>query len=182
MRGGWIMGLVVLLCTGAASGSSARKMDQALRSDASLKHFLRSYAHDAVEGDDKSTRFATADLPGTRLKLVYLSGRSWCGSGGCTLLVLQREGPTFKRVSEISISRPPIVMLGMRHNGLPDIGVWVEGGGIHPGYQAALPFNGRHYADNLTVAPAHKTKARAGQVLISVETPAAPLFDWEPRQ
>jgi hypothetical protein len=177
MRGGCIMGLIILLCTGA-SGAPARNTDKvALQSDASLKHFLRAYAHDATQADDRSTRFSTADLPGTGLKLVYLSGRSWCGSGGCTLLVLQRGGPGFKQVSEISISRPPIVMFGARHNGLPDIGVWVQGGGIHPGYHAVLPFDGKHYAENPTVAPAHKARGGGGRVLISETTPSRPLFD-----
>ena len=177
MRCGRTIGLTLCLCMAAADVAPAAYADVTDPPNARLQQFLRSYAHDPIEGDDKSTRFSAAALPGTDLMLVYLRGRSWCGSGGCTLLVLRPHRTTFQLLSEISISRPPITMLKSRHHGLPDIGVWVQGGGILPGYQAALPFNGKGYADNPTVRPARKVTGDSGPILIGDKTPTARLFD-----
>lgn len=177
MRCGRMIGLTLCLSMVAADAAPAKYSNVIDRPDARLQQFLRSYAHDPIEGNDKSTRFSAAALPGTDLTLVYLRGRSWCGSGGCTLLVLRPKGRSFQLLSEISISRPPIAVLKSRHHGLPDIGVWVQGGGILPGYQAALPFNGKGYADNPTVRPARKVTGDSGRTLIGDKAPATRLFD-----
>jgi len=100
--------------------------------------------------------------------IVLLSGRQFCGSGGCTLLVLQRHGASWHLVSKTTLVRPPIRALRTRNDGWATLSVQVQGGGIMPGYTATLPFQGSGYAANPTTAPAIRAHGKpAGSVLIS---------------
>ena len=81
-----------------------------------------------------------------RIALVYLVGMNWCGSGGCTLLIL-RPGPTgWEPLGNlVTLVSNPVRVLTTSTNGLPDIGVTVSGGGGPPAYEAKLSFDGRSY-------------------------------------
>lgn len=61
--------------------------------DMRLKGFVRSYLQSLAPADE-TTRVAVAAIPDNDL-LVYVEGRSWCGTGGCNLLVLKRVGRMF---------------------------------------------------------------------------------------
>jgi hypothetical protein len=77
------------------------------------------------------------------------------------------NGTSYKVISHTTIVRLPIRALRTRTNGWRDIGVFVQGGGIQPGYEAALPFDGAKYPSNPTVPPARRlSKEVAGEVLI----------------
>jgi len=91
--------------------------------------------------------------------IVYVEGRLWCGSGGCPLVIFVRDGKSWKEISETSITRPPICVLSQKSHGWNSIGVWVEGGGILPGYMAGLPFDGKKYPSNPSVPPAFHVKS-----------------------
>ena len=127
--------------------------------DYSLNKFLRSELSGSNGGDvDKSTRYSSSLInfgpQNSRVEiLVYLTGLSWCGSGGCTLYVLDFEDNSYKIVGRTTIVKLPIRVLNSTTNGRPDIGVWVRGGGANKGYEAALPFDGARYAPNPTVLP-----------------------------
>jgi len=100
--------------------------------------------------------------------IVLLSGRQFCGSGGCTLLVLQRHGAGWHLVSKTTLVHPPIRVLRTRNDGWATLSVQVQGGGIKPGYIATLPFQGSVYPANPTVAPAIRAHGKpVGSVLIS---------------
>ncbi len=58
------------------------------------------------------------------------------------------------RVTNISITRPPIRVLPTVTHGWHDLGVMVAGGGIIPGYEARLRFDGHSYPSNPTVPSA----------------------------
>ena len=77
---------------------------------------------------------------------VYLLGNRWCGSGGCHTLVLKRKGVSWSIVTKIRIARTPIRVMPDMSNGWHSIGVWVQGGGVQPGYEAELRFNGASYS------------------------------------
>jgi hypothetical protein len=120
----------------------------------SLEAFL-----DTFEGGTKHHYIASlVDLNGDRRPeaIVYLTGSTWCGSGGCTTLVLKRHEASWQLVTEIGITRLPIRAFAARSNGWRNLGVWVQGGGIQPGYEAELSFNGKQYPSNPTVAPARR--------------------------
>jgi hypothetical protein len=147
------------------------------RLDSTLKAFLQNYVK---ESPDTTLRVSVAavDLGGDGKKetLVYLSGQDWCGTGGCPLLVLAREGSSFRVISTTTITRPPIRILPTRSHGWSDLGVTVVGGGIMQAYVAKLPFNGSGYARNPTTAPASRARGPQGSVVISADDPGEPLF------
>jgi hypothetical protein len=80
--------------------------------------------------------------------IVYVTGPGWCGSGGCTLLILAPEHSSWKVVTRTDIIRPPIRMLRSKTNGWHDLSVFFQGGGVQPqsGYTAKLKFDGKTYA------------------------------------
>jgi len=100
----------------------------------------------------------------TEETIVYISGQAWCGSGGCTMVILDSTGSSFKVLGRVTIVQLPIAILPTMHNGRPDIGVRVSGGGIHPGYEAVLSFNGKKYPGNPSVSPARKSAHVRGRV------------------
>lgn len=106
------------------------------RKENSLKAFLRDYLLE----------------PGVPAGDMTRSSR-WCGSGGCMTFVLVPQGPSYKIVATITISRPPIRVMSARSHGCHDIGVWVQGGGIQPGFEADLQFDGKTYRENPSAPP-----------------------------
>src|SRR5215472_5230020 len=75
----------------------------------SLKKFLRGYVSNSRVADDRTTRYAAAfvDLKedGTEEAIVYLMGPLWCGSGGCSCLVLLPAGESYKVVTKTTITQ-----------------------------------------------------------------------------
>lgn len=143
----------------------------------SLKNFLQHY----LGGKDQTTRFVTAFVrlngKGRPQAIVYITGRTWCGTGGCLTLVLSPTDSSYRVVGRTSITRPPISVLKTSSNGWRDIGVWVQGGGIQPGYEARLRFDGRAYPGNPSIAPATPVAGHSeGQVVLTPEQNGTPLF------
>lgn len=129
---------------------------QASKQDESLKCFLRAYLGPPDSRLEKTdpARYssATVDLTvdlkdgsGQQL-IVYIAGPDWCGSGGCTTLVLLRENSSYAVVARLPITWPPIRMLATKSHGWHDISIQVHGGGIIQPNQAKLSFNGETYA------------------------------------
>ena len=130
--------------TGSASGAGA----------------IRSFLQNKVGWgpvSDKAMRysFARVSLDGTRPRqiLVYISGQGWCGSGGCTALLLEPLGSSFKVIDRFTLARLPIRILPSKTHGWYDLTMPVAGGGIIDGYTALLRFNGREYPSNPSMAP-----------------------------
>jgi hypothetical protein len=119
--------------------------------------------------DVSSYKRADADLNGDGRSevLVYVTDRSYCGSGGCTLLILSPQQRSYRVVLRSTVTQLPIWSLATSTHGWRDIGVTVAGGGIDPPYVARLRFNGRRYPSNPTIPPAVPLKRPSGKVLIS---------------
>ena len=98
-----------------------------------------------------------------------------CGSGGCDLYVLSLTATGYRQVTNISVTRPPIRVLPTITHGWHDLGVLVSGGGISPGYEARLRFDGHSYPSNPTVPPATPLKGGAGKQVIA-EMPPIPAI------
>ena len=83
---------------------------------------------------DKTTRYlsASVDLNGDGMQevIVYLIGGGWCGSGGCTTLILGPQDTSYKVITKMTVTRLPIRVLTTTSNGLHDLPVVVRGGGI----------------------------------------------------
>lgn len=158
--------------------------------ESSLRQFILDFTKDD-RLDDGTLRYyhAFVDLndDGEDEAIVQLIGRTWCGSGGCQTLVLAPNGQSFRVVSEISLVHLPIRAFPESSHGWHDLGVFVSGGGIQPGYEAALRFDGKGYPENPSVPPAIEIKEhRRGEVLISesaqsisLEAPVTPRPSYD---
>lgn len=164
-----IFALCGTLMTATCLGQDRVSQDAA--ADGVLKTFLQNYLKSGSSGFDKTTRYsaAFADSSGAKVPevVVYVSGRAWCGSGGCSMLILRPDRVSFTVITRTTITRPPIRVLQTATNGWHDVGVWVQGGGILAGYTAVLSFNGKAYASNPTVPPARRLAGDSdGEILI----------------
>lgn len=181
-----LTGIVVMSAfCGALTASTCLGQDRTLQgaaADVALKAFLRDYLKSGNGEFDRTTRYsavyaklsAGAEAPET---VVYVSGRYWCGSGGCRMLILKPEGASFRVIARTTITWPPIRVLHTTTNGWHDVGVWVQGGGIQPGYTALLPFDGKAYASNPSVPPArYATGDLGGVIVIPKSEEGLPLY------
>ncbi len=170
----WIAASAFLIAAALAQAQQAVKSSSA---EQSLKTFLQNYDH----GDDKTARYfhAFVDLDGDGKKeaIVYLMNDAYCGSGGCRTLILKREGVSWKIIENITITRPPIRVLSSTSHGWHDISVRVQGGGIQPGYEARLSFNGKSYPGNPSVPPANRLSGKVeGEIVIPSIDGGTPLY------
>jgi hypothetical protein len=82
-----------------------------------LKKFFQNYLGDG----DKTARYSVAFIDlngdGTQEAIVYITGGGWCGSGGCVTLILARNSHSYRVVTKITITRPPIRVLANASNG-----------------------------------------------------------------
>jgi hypothetical protein len=149
-------------------------------SDVALKTVLRQYLKDQDVESDGTVRYLVASVDlnsdGVNEVIVHVMCQRLCGTGGCPTLVLAPAESSYRIVSRISITRPPIRVLNTKSHGWRDLAVWVQGGGIQPGYEADLPFDGESYATNPTVLPAHRLIPQSsGRVVISDRAVGTPL-------
>ncbi len=132
-----------------------------------LSKFLRGYITVPTQ-EKETTRYSAAfvDLrdDGAQEAIVYLSSEGWCGTGGCTMLILSPEGTSYRVVTRIPAVRLPIRMLTTKTNGWHDVTV-VAGKRL---YEAILPFDGKKYPGNASMPPAHPLSTKkAGKVVMS---------------
>ena len=148
-----------------------------------MKKFLRTLDNETL-GRDSTTRYILAfrDLngDGTPEAIVYLTGKDWCGTGGCHTLVLTPHGSSWRVVANMIATRPPIYVLSDVSKGWHSIGVWSQGGSLEPGYEAELRFNGKTYPLSSSVPAARRLEGKpVGEVVIprfSLKD-STPLYD-----
>ncbi len=147
-----------------------------------LKVFLQGF--DQAEWDPSARdkvryAYALVDLDGDGKPevIVYLVGQAWCGSGGCQTLILARTESSYKVISRMTITQLPIRVLDRKSNGWRSLAVRVQGGGIQPGYEAELKFDGIKYPLNPSILPAEPIKEPApGQIVIKSYDDVKPLY------
>lgn len=168
-----LVGALLFAISGAAQ--TTQEMDSR-RAD-SLKVFLQKFLGEPYPRFEKeaATRFTSAlvDLKddGTKEVIVYLSGRGWCGSGGCVMLTLAPDGGSYRVVTKTTVTRLPIRVLTTKSNGWHDITVIARINGIELLYEAVLVFDGKTYPSNPTVLPAHRLSGQVqGRVVITATT------------
>ena len=146
--------------------------------DNSLKHFLQSYVGVLPDEVVKDTRYSAAfvDLrdDGAKEVIVYLSGSAWCGTGGCTMLILAPEGTSYKVVTKTTVTRLPIRMLATKSNGWHDISVVARTNGVEPLYDSILSFDGKTYPGS---PPARRLGGKVERkIVIPVTADDIPLY------
>ena len=143
-----------------------------------LTEFLQDYVG-TPDGETKTTRYAVAfvDLrdDGTKEVLVYLSLGGWCGTGGCTILILAPEGTSYRVVTKVPAVRLPIRVLDTKSNGWHDIGLVARKNGVEPLYEAILSFNGKSYPSS--VSEGRESNGMApGRIVVPTTVQDKPLY------
>jgi hypothetical protein len=120
-----------------------------------VRTLLQQYLRDS---DDTTASYLAAFVnlkdDGSREVIVYFTNQYSCGTGGCNMLILVPRGSSYKVMTSVTIAWPPIRILKSKSHGWHDIGVWVQGGGIQPGYEGVLSYDSKKYPSNPTVPPA----------------------------
>jgi len=175
-----ILCAAALLTTGGAVVMRGQEVTPPNLPREPLKAYLRNYLTlGGKVSPDVTTKVATVQVKTEDGKLedvVYVSGQRWCGSGGCTLLILAPLGSSFKLLGKITIVHLPVRLLPTMKNGRPDIGVTVQGGGIQAGYEAVLSFNGESYPGNPSLPPARKAAIIQGKIIIADTASGVSLY------
>jgi hypothetical protein len=122
--------------------------------------------------------YALVDLDenGVSEGIAYVNGDRVCGSGGCNMYVFEWDSRDYKLVTKLPITRLPIRVLDSKSRGWHDLGVWVQGGGIQPGYEAHLRFNGKSYPANPSMVARDSGKSQTGKIVISVASTSQALY------
>jgi hypothetical protein len=151
---------------------------QISKADPRLKEFLQKYIGTS-NAETKTTEYSAAfvDLKGDGAKevIVYLSADGWCGTGGCTMLILAPEGVSYRVVTRIPAVRLPIWVFNTKSNGWRDIGVGARINGVEPLYEAILSFDGQTYPSGLADAPRSNGRHQ-GRIVMSEATASEPLY------
>lgn len=164
----------LLVACAFPSEASCSDKGASLQQRQSPQAFVRDFVNKSPFASESATRFSMAQVPGTDLTVVYLSGQIWCGSGGCTLLILKSSDAGYSILGKVSLANLPIRLLNSTHHGLPDIGIVVKGGGISSAHEVALQFDGSHYPSNPTTVRG-TTEKGPGEVLIDSSSSAVAL-------
>ncbi|MEN3113554.1 hypothetical protein ACFONG_14915 [Uliginosibacterium paludis] len=131
-----------------------------------LVNAVRDYAARAG-GDARTQEFRHAltdlDRDGVDDALVLLFGPDWCGTGGCTLLVLHGAQDGFRFVSASRVSEEPVrVSTRDRRHGWSSLIVHSRQAG-----DVLLRFDGKRYPPNPSMqGRASKSQLRTSTVLI----------------
>ena len=149
--------------------------------EGSLQRFLQNYVGSPGSNQGKATRYFAAFVhlrdDNTQQAIVYLTNDGWCGSGGYTTPILEPKGSTYRVITKVMTTRPPIRVLSTKTNGWHDLAVRVQGGGVVHAYEAKLPFNGKSYPISPSIPAAQPLTAEiAGEVIVPTSVAGEPLY------
>lgn len=139
------MRLVILLLTCVMT--MVRVWSQPNSRAAALKKFLQAHLRQ-IASIDETDRFSYAfvDLNGDGKDeaIIHLTGRGWCGTGGCQLYVLTPDGASYRFVARIPATRPPIRVLDKMSHGWHNVSASIRDDATHV-YEGEFRFNGDKY-------------------------------------
>lgn len=78
--------------------------------------------------------------------IVLLRDRNWCGSGGCTLLIFEKQRNKYKLISQSTVTDAPIYALNTYHQGWRDLAVYSRKHGL-----VKFKYDGQRYPSNPSV-------------------------------
>jgi heat shock protein HslJ len=86
------------------------------------------------------------NLDGREEVFVYLIGSTFCGTGGCNLLIFTRAEAGYALVNDLPVSRTPVIVSPQTTSGWFDILKLESGGGAPAGY-VRYAFDGTRYVE-----------------------------------
>ena len=122
-----------------------------------LTRAVHSYVKSQGETELPPFRYASVSLNGDNEPdaVVLLTGPSWCGSGGCSLLVFRGIKGQFSLVSTSSVTLEPVRLTDERRNRWASLIVHSRGRG-----EVLMRYDGKQYPGN----PSRQPLASAGQI------------------
>lgn len=164
---------VVVICL---SGGASQSQDRSISGvSASLRVSLQNYVLNRwgrPEGDTNyKVKLVDLNGDGRSEAVVLVSGRYWCGTGGCPLWVLTPRNRSWRMVTQAPIVKAPVRLLPSRSRGWSDLSAMLYAGGARPLYEARLSINGR-----LNPTVTRLERPSSGHVLLSESDKSEPLF------
>jgi heat shock protein HslJ len=120
--------------------------------EAALLTAFPSYTRSSAGAGDAGAKaryvYNRVDLNGDTQEevLAYVSGRDFCGTGGCPLLLLGRDAKGYKVINSFPVSRLPVTVSPQRTGGWNNL-VRLESGGGAPASYVTHAFDGTHYVE-----------------------------------
>jgi hypothetical protein len=129
---------------------------QAQDAPPSLVAAVQTYVEKKGDHERPDFRHALADLDGDgHADAVVLLMGTWCGSGGCNMLIFRAINNGFTLVSGSTVTSEPVRLLPDKTHGWNTLIVYSKGKG-----DVLMPFNGQRYPLN----PSTQPKATAAQI------------------
>jgi hypothetical protein len=141
----------------------------------SLNKFMGTWRNGSYNPDSYTAAFPDLNDDGKPEAIVYYTDDKWCGSGGCSMLVLTQNAAhhSWRIVGHISVTHRPISVLKRTSHGWHSIGVWQSGGRILEPYEAELRFDGKKYPANPSMPPARKMSTPVPEEVV-IPNPSLP--------
>lgn len=169
----------ILLYIGAVSGPLLPACDgETDRKNPSAERLLRSvadYVNDLRVKDPRPSRYmytfvhlSSDNRPGA---IVFIRGEGWCGTGGCTTLVLTANDSGYKVISHIPATQLPIRKLKAKSHGWHDLAVWTPTDGVF--HEERLVFDGVSYWWSSSDVNSRRDE---GKVILSIKNRETPLL------
>jgi len=143
----------IILLLNLASLAPAARADQDQALAGAIKAYAARTKAEVTSFEPRQIAFVDLNGDGVKDALVLLQGPSWCGTGGCTLLVFKGGKDNFTFVSRSTLVRGPLLVSDHQTKGWRDLVLEVSGGGM-PAKKVALKFNGRQYPLNPSIQKA----------------------------
>ena len=114
------------------------------------KRYKDEIAKGIIDSVSRKFRIYEYDLNGDGNKEIFvgLSGPYFCGSGGCSVMLLTSKG---EAITYFSVTNYPLVIGNTKTNNRNDL-ILMSSGKYH-----LMKFNGKTYPSNPSMAPAFKT-------------------------
>ena len=149
-----------LCCSTLLLFSSAFGEDPSKDTDVKVLAAVQKYDPALQKKDYSFKDVQLTNKDGCKNPIVFLNGNSgYCGTGGCTILVLSCTLEGFSVISDTSVAMTPVYISSKSSNGYKDIKVHAKKKGL-----VILKFNGETYPTNASVVP--KTKKASDDALL----------------
>lgn len=130
-----------------------------------LAKAVQSFTNDA--NTSFSAAYADLNNDGINDGIVLLEGATWCGTGGCTLLVFEGlANGDFRLASESTVASAPIYVLEETSKGWSDLSVYSQGKG-----QVTMKWGGSNYPSNPSLQPTLVIDSKAATPVIPRNVP-----------
>jgi hypothetical protein len=157
-----VLSYLVAACVLSGSAAAASAEPPRALTDA-IQRYTYAFVTDLVDGSP--FRFALEDLNGDGRPdaIVLMSGPTWCGSGGCTMLVFRGVDNGFEFFSKSTVTSEPIRISKKRVHGWRTLIVHSKGKG-----NVLMPLNEwRTYPPNPSLQPgASRAEVDAADIAI----------------